>query len=329
MQLSKCKIAVVVSAVVVSVAVGVALTGYSLYDNNRIVIVRQTIVVDGLPAAFDGFRILQLSDLHSRQFGAHQKRLDDVINSLDYDMIAITGDMLQEGDTDLGPLTDLLVGIRNKQNVFYTAGNTGPDDFDEFTGDKTTVGMTLEGLGVHLLDHPAAISRWSARIWVGEFFDPRWAAARADSAARRLRYEHDTDRSMDLERQVAYETALIAEYARIPAGDTLIGVTHYPVNAAAARDVGAPGPPYRLILAGHYHGGQIRVPFYGALYVPAGSRRESILPAQDLVSGLTKWGNTYQYVSRGLGATAHIPLLAFRLFNPPEINLITLRTSQP
>jgi hypothetical protein len=43
-----------------------------------------------------------------------------------------------------------------------------------------------------------------------------------------------------------------------------------------------------------------------------------------LVSGLMERGGTYQYVSRGLGASASVALFDFRLFNPPEINLITL-----
>lgn len=80
-----------------------------------------------------------------------------------------------------------------------------------------------------------------------------------------------------------------------------------------------------MVVAGHYHGGQMRVLLYGAIYVPGSTLpRNGMFPPQSLVSGLQAFGTYQQYFSRGLGSSGSIRWLAFRLFNPPEINLITL-----
>ena len=66
---------------------------YNVYDNNRFVIVEQNVIIDELPEEFDGYRILQISDLHGKYFGENQSDLLAVINALDYDCIILTGDM--------------------------------------------------------------------------------------------------------------------------------------------------------------------------------------------------------------------------------------------
>lgn len=64
---------------------------YIIYDNNRISIARQTIRLERLPESFDGFAILQISDLHSKRFGKNQKRLLSKINSCQYDLVVLPG----------------------------------------------------------------------------------------------------------------------------------------------------------------------------------------------------------------------------------------------
>ena len=73
-------------------------------------------------------------------------------------------------------------------------------------------------------------------------------------------------------------------------------------------------PPCRLLLCGHSHGGVIRLPFLGGLL---GTERD-FFPQYD--GGLFAVGDTFVVVSRGLGSIHHLP----RLFNPPEISVITL-----
>ena len=71
---------------------------------------------------------------------------------------------------------------------------------------------------------------------------------------------------------------------------------------------------YDLVLTGHAHGGQFRIPFVGGLYAPA----QGAFPKYD--SGLYTKGTTNMIVSRGLGNSA----FPFRINNTPEIVIVTL-----
>ena len=93
-----------------------------------------------------------------------------------------------------------------------------------------------------------------------------------------------------------------------------IGLTHMPIES----DMG-----YDLVISGHYHGGQYRIPFYGALFVPD-INGNGFLPKQSEVSGLVNRNGYVEYISRGLGSSSSIKALEFRLFNTPELNVIKL-----
>ena len=84
---------------------------------------------------------------------------------------------------------------------------------------------------------------------------------------------------------------------------------------------------YEIILSGHYHGGQIRIPFYGALFIPH-INGGKIFPQQDEVSGLKDYGLFKQYTSKGLGSNFYFKLFQFRIFNTPEINVIKLTSAK-
>lgn len=104
---------------------------YNIYDNERFVVVEETVALAQLPESFDGFRILQISDLHGRTFGESQAELIGAINALDYDMIAFTGDMNRSDTLDSSaeasaPILNLLDGIKNKEYLFWVDGNTDP-----------------------------------------------------------------------------------------------------------------------------------------------------------------------------------------------------------
>ena len=60
---------------------------WNIYDNQRFVVTEQTVTLDDLPNSFDGYRILQISDLHGKYFGENQLDLLSAINQLDYDCI--------------------------------------------------------------------------------------------------------------------------------------------------------------------------------------------------------------------------------------------------
>ncbi len=95
--------------------------------------------------------------------------------------------------------------------------------------------------------------------------------------------------------------------AALPAGRPAVLLTHSPAYAPALA-----GPDRALVLSGHSHGGQVRLPLLGAGWVPMGTGR--------YVAGWYMLGGTALYVSRGLGWS----IAPFRLGCPPEVARIRL-----
>lgn len=297
---------------------------YNVFDNQRFVVVQQEIILDRLPEAFNGFKILQISDLHGRYFGKNQANLIDTINSLEYDMIAFTGDMnasTAEDDAsgNSQAILGLLDGIENKDYMFWVDGNTGPYSIESYggakTGEITEIGKILKDKGCKILLLPYAVTRGSDKIWI----TPEMSQTGFEQS-----YSFQNE-----------ETTIVQEarlsFQEINGNNELkILLIHVPkqinLTVEELKQYGAP-LDYDLILAGHYHGGQWRLPMFGALYIPSpttGISNSGYFPSQNAVKGWSYYGNIPQYVSAGLGASDHTSLTGFRLFNTPEINLITL-----
>lgn len=312
----KVRIKVIVLISIVALTAGIII--YNIYNNNQISIVTEEIKIENLPKEFDGFTILQLADLHSKSFGENQEDLINIINEQNFDMIAICGDMQDNDEEGYENFITLLEGINNKEYVFYTPGNHGPFPFENDTGftnflssdfngrhrrvynnEKTLseAGERLKSLGVKLLNEAYEIKRGDSSLWVSE-----------------LLYKEQLDVITNNE----YDNN---EYDNNAIN---IAVTHYPMESVFDdENYRQHLSQYELVLAAHYHGGQWRIPGIGALFIPD-INKAAYFPSQDRVSGLTEVGGIRQYVTRGLGAGGTYEFMRFRLFNRPEINLITL-----
>lgn len=304
---------------------------YTIIDNRRFVVIEETIPIHKLPDSFEGFKILQISDLHGAYFGDRQADLLEVINRLDYDMIAFTGDMTNgksalNSEENIRAILDLVDGIVKKDAMFWVDGNWGPFTISSicntFSGSLTSFGRIIQEKGILLLTQPVAITRGDDQIWVTPVL----------SKSSFNCYQKKLD-SQSMENNAIEEEALIraiAAYERLNKnGEVKIVLNHYPLptNLTEAQIEARQHLDYNLILAGHYHGGQIRLPLIGALYIPSHTFENNsggIFPDQNEVKGLNYYGNVPQYISAGLGSSNVIPFLNFRLFNTPEINLITL-----
>lgn len=146
---------------------------WNIYDNQRFVVTEQTVTLDDLPNSFDGYHILQISDLHGKYFGENQLDLLSAINQLDYDCILFTGDMNKYEESDLlssQAIFDLINGIEKKEMAFWVDGNTGPFAIDMIngscTGNLTKIGKEIEESGVNVLISPVEITRevWNIRL---------------------------------------------------------------------------------------------------------------------------------------------------------------------
>lgn len=294
----------------------VAIIIYNYIDNNRVKVVKQDVIISNLPEEFENFTILQITDLHSKYFGNNQERLTKLINSQQYDFLVFTGDMGNIYDENNSAFIDLIEGINNKKYVFYIAGNSGPFVFEneglrfDYNSskslEKNKMANILESYGIHLMDQVYGLKRGDNTLWISELI---------------------TNREFNEKTNFQFNN-----------GDIRIAITHYPMNESYYENQTAQWrmdddifsinndnniPIYDLVLAGHYHGGQWRVPILGALFIPD-INGSNFLPSRERVSGLTKWGDYKQYVSRGLGASGDYKFTRFRFFNTPEINLIKL-----
>lgn len=284
----------------------IAFVIYVALDNVNIEVKNTDVYIENLPEEFNNFTILQMTDLHSKEFG---KTLYNKINNLHYDMIAFTGDMLNNKDYKMRSFKNLTDNIKDKKLMVYVDGNNGPRTFLEYTNKVTDFGKQVESLGCTLLKDTYCIEKNDSKIWLSNF----------DVATNMYYYGE----------KYFFEEKYRQKFSHIDTGIS-IGIGHKPASKKMLEVISnkkVKGYTYDLIISGHYHGGQIRLPFYGALVVPARVPKDSLFPNQDMVKGLYFYGRVNQYVSTGLGSSGRIPLLKFRLFNTPNIDIITLKSN--
>jgi predicted MPP superfamily phosphohydrolase len=225
------------------------------------------------------------------------------------------------------PLLEILEGLSQDIPVYYVGGNWGPYDLDPITGEVLAAGKILQSHGVSLLTQPSQINKGEDFIWFVPGFSYSENQKWIDIAEEKLNTNLEPLTQLYYSQTLNYQSALLNSINEIPDSDVMIGMVHIPLSQDAL-DSMTDYPPYDLVIAGHFHGGQIRLPLVGALYVPDNqSKLGGFFPDNRYISGLYAGKAAHQYISRGLGATSIIPLLKFRLFNPPEINLITLQSS--
>ena len=155
------------------------------------------------------------------------------------------------------------------------------------------------------------------RKQIGELND-RATTLTADDAARIRALEYEVRRIDELE-EIRKE---------ILPTDIQVALTHTPLTREYVADLVSWGGKEdtfsmryaSLILAGHYNGGQWRLPFVGAVHVP----ELGWFPEDSLVQGLSYLEGIPQYVSPGLGSDPHYEYQPGRVFNPPVMTRIVL-----
>lgn len=306
---------------------------YTIWDNNRITIAKQDIMINGLPKELEGFTILQVSDLHEKEFGENQTRLIEAINSQNYDVIVFTGDMLRnKNSTDYAPFYSLIDGIKNKDFAYFISGNTDPDSYQVTPYfEKSAFISGIEERGVHFLESLDTIQVGRANVYF-TYFELAILNEISPETIDMISYYPDEPYGMSSE-YVAYQKELLLDLQEaldsMSESDLLIALNHFPVvDERVDKIIDSTLLSWRnfdLIIAGHYHGGQIRLPLVGALFVPESWYPSGYFPPQDRVRGLWEYYNTKHYVSTGLGSSNAVSFLDFRLFNSPEINLLTFK----
>ncbi|MDQ0217469.1 hypothetical protein ELQ35_06975 [Peribacillus cavernae] len=304
---------------------------YTIWDNNRITVVEQEILIKDLPEELEGYSILQVTDLHEKEFGNNQKRLIEAINSIDYDAIAFTGDMLDGSKSkNYQPFYTLIEGIENKDTALFVPGNADPKSYllhPDQPLEKNAFIKGMEKRGVKFLETLQTTNLGDSSV---HFVDFEWSIK---DAKKELEVMNGSSKSKNSKPYFDHQRQLLDEISTlddIKEPDLLIALNHYPVVDARIdqliNEIPFTNRNFDLLMAGHYHGGQIRLPLLGALFVPEPwYKRNGLFPPRNRVKGLWKFKQTKQYVSAGLGSSDAIPFLKFRFFNPPEVDVLTFK----
>lgn len=268
---------------------GVTAAGVALYSGeiarHQIEIVNSTIRITNLPDAFHGFRIVQLSDIHLDEF-TEPVFLEHVIhriNNLLPDLVLVTGDFVTHGSLTFMTsrhaahrCAELLATLKAPQ-TYTVLGN------HDVSVSAPLVIEALRSAGLPVLvNQYVPIERSGSRIWL----------CGTDDAGT----SHP-----DLDLTIPHK----------PDGPVILMV-HEPDYA----DIVVQHPRGRLVdlmLSGHSHGGQVRLPFYGPLILPP--------MGQKYVMGHFQFGQMQLYVNRGIGSVG----LPFRFNCMPEITIHTLQ----
>lgn len=281
--------ALVLAALALAVLAALLLAG-NAWANARVWNARVEIRDEKIPAAFDGFVLCQVSDVHNEARGEGNAALLRALREAAPDLICITGDFLDSRRTDLDFALELAGQLAEIAPAVYVTGN-----HEARLKDLSALEAGLAARGVRVLrDGWTPLACGGEEIALIGLDDPGFAAGEGWTL------------SEGLDQTQARLSALLAQ-----AGDRFsLVLSHRPELLPAYADAGAD-----LVLSGHAHGGQVRLPGIGGLFAPG----QGILPR--LTSGVYARGETRLVVSRGLGNSS-FPL---RVFNPPEIVTVTLR----
>lgn len=243
-----------------------------------------------LPAEFDGFRIAHISDLHSESAPCLARAIADGKP----DIIVITGDILHDDDRPTAGVFAFLEQLLDIAPVYMVSGN-----HDLWNTSLHDFLHRACAAGVHFIDDRMEIlERGGAQIAVFGMRDPFGKAPGVikKSLSRSVRTLPDYD---------GFKILLF----------------HRANQFEKIKDLG-----FDLILSGHMHGGQVRLPGVGGVLPPKSSLVENergvLFP--NYCAGVFKSNGTTMLVNRGIGNPMIIP----RLFNRPELGIVTLRKSE-
>jgi predicted MPP superfamily phosphohydrolase len=253
------------------------------YEKNDILAERIFIKNKRLSKTLADFRLVQISDLHLRQFGPLEQKAIKLINQASPDMLFVTGDILGKGNESIPICLDFFSRITARLGIWVVLGNEDHLHAGKMIDTNRFVNL-LQQHGIQVLQNERRkvtitsddTTSESKHFWIIGVDDP----------------------------YLAYDDLYLASIG-IPAEEVKLLLVHTPdiIEDAARLNID-------LMLAGHTHGGQIRFPLLGAVITQS-------LYEKKYAVGLYMLKNTTLYVNRGIG-TASIPL---RLFCRPEITL--------
>lgn len=208
-------------------------------SNNILEISNHEIYIENLPESFEDYKILQLSDLHSKEFGEKNSELINKIYEVNPDVIFITGDMVNNTDTNMEIFLEILPQISPKYETYFIVGNHELDLKQEYYN------QIIEALNknkVKFLNNEfITINKNNEKINIyGLWYN--------------LKYYSQEELTLEIiEKIIGKDTDETID----------ILLTHNPKHFELFKEWGA-----EVIFTGHVHGGMVRLPIIGGLISP-------------------------------------------------------------
>lgn len=280
------KLAVTLSIVIVIIL-------FCNFQNKHLETTHYAYAAEQLGADLEGYRIVQISDLHNAKFGKDNQKLVDRIRECEPDMIVLTGDLVDSNHTNVDRAVQFVDEIVKICPVYYVTGNheywLEASEYDELMSGLTGAGAVI------LDDQVVEISRGDAKIRLVGLDD----RSLSDGTLGTLLNDQAGQKEETADNENSWEKELTVVLA------------HEPQYLARYASAGVD-----LVFSGHAHGGQFRLPFVGGIVAPD----QGFFP--EYTAGEYYMNGTEMIVSRGLGNSV-IPV---RLFNYPEIVCVELKT---
>lgn len=265
----------------------VGLIFWIAWSNTALQLNAYTILSDKLPEAFDGYRIAHISDLHNAEMGNDNEKLLAVLKESAPDIIAITGDLIDSRNTDIEIAIRFIEEAVELAPCYYVTGN-----HEARISEYNELKSGLTELGVNILENERiSLEKNGEMIALVGVDDPSFesdALFNEDGAVIRTHLQSLTKENDKFTLLLSHRPELFDVYVE----------NHLD-----------------LVLSGHAHGGQFRLPFIGGIAAP----NQGLFPKYD--AGMYSENNTTMIVSRGIGNS----IIPFRINNRPEVILIELK----
>lgn len=250
----------------------ISIVYFFYFQNNSLVTTKYTIHSEKIPGSFNNYKIVQLSDLHSKSFGKDQHNLVKRVLTLEPDLIVFTGDLVDSENYDEEISLRLMEKLVEVAPLYFVTGN-----HEWWSGQYDTLEEKLHHAGVQVLRNQA-VEIYSEKekihlIGIDDSANPSYTTMEENIKTSIQGLKDDENYKILL----SHRPELLSLYSNFE---------------------------FDLVFSGHAHGGQFRIPFIGGLIAP----NQGFFPEFD--SGIYSEDQTTMIVNRGLGNSV-IPLRLF------------------
>lgn len=270
---------------------------YIKYNVNTLEVTKYVVENKKVPKEFDGYNIVQISDLHSKLFGENNKKLIQKIKSLNPDIVVVTGDLIDGENNNYNVALDFMKEISKLYRVYYIIGNHEQkslikkykDEYKDYFNKLHQINfVNLDNNKVEIVKGDSNINLYGLTV---------------PYSCYKYLFDNQETTSIDID-------FLEEKLGKVDREQFNILLAHTPFYFDEYEKWGAD-----LTLCGHVHGGIVRLPLVGGLLSPD----RKFFPKYDLGEYIKN--KSTMIVSKGLGGSK----VLIRVNCKPEIVNIKLK----